>query len=399
MEETEKPNPPNAEPNKKRKKLLWGMTFLFTFLGICAFLFWLIWGRFYEYTNDAYVSGNLVFVTPQVSGIVTSIYIDDSQRVDQGHLLIELDKTMFQIALEKSKAHLADEIRSVAQLFQQTKQALAMVEVAKAQLKTAAQDFERRTFLIDSGGVSAENFDHAQNKLRAAIFTLAAAEANHSSLLVQVDKTSIERHPRVKKAEQQLKDAWIQLKRTTLRAPTHGLIAERTVQVGQRVQPGEPLFSIVPLDQIWVDANFKEVQIGKMQIGQPVKLVSDMYGGSVEYHGYVQGIGGGTGSVFSVLPPQNATGNWIKIVQRLPIRISLNPEEITKNPLRLGLSMDVTVDIHNIGETSIPNVTQTKAIYQTDIFSHEEEGVEEVIEGIFKENLPPLETTEDEINK
>ncbi len=204
MEETEKESSP-PKPSPKRKKLLWGMSTLFLFIGICAVLFWLIWGRFYEYTDDAYVSGNLVFVTPQVSGIVTSIYIDNSQRVNQGHLLIELDKTMFQIALEESKANLANEIRNVAQLFLQTKQALAMIEVAKAQLKTAAQDFERRTFLINSGGVSAENFDHSQNELSAAFFTLAAAEATHASLLVQIDKTTVEKHPRVKKAEEQLK--------------------------------------------------------------------------------------------------------------------------------------------------------------------------------------------------
>ena len=386
MEPTTETPPP--KPHPKRKVFLWGMTGLFLLIALALFLFWFIWGRFYEYTNDAYVSGNLVYVTPQVSGIVTSIYIDDTQLVDQGHLLIELDKTDFYIALEKSKAHLANEIRSVAKLFLEEKQALALIEVAKAELTTCSQDFERRTSLVDTGGVSNEDFDHARNKLTAAIFTLAAAEATHDSFLVQIDKTSIINHPRVQKAEEELKYAWIELKRTTLKAPASGLIAERTVQVGQRVKAGEPLFAIIPLDQMWVDANFKEVQIGKMQIGQPVSLYSDVYGHSVEYHGHIQGIGGGTGSVFSVLPPQNATGNWIKIVQRVPIRISIDPQEIIHSPLRLGLSMEATVDIHSTEASSIPHILPIHPIYQTEIFSKEEEGVQAIIEKIFKENLP-----------
>ncbi len=380
-------------PNSKRKLLLLGMTAGFLLIGVSVFLFWFIWGRFYEYTNDAYVSGNLVFITPQVSGIVTSIYIDDTQLVDQGSLLIELDKTDFRIALEESKANLSNEIRNVSQIFLQTKQALALTEVAKADLITCSQDFERRTLLISSGGVSTEEFDHSKNKLTAALFTLAAAEASYDSLFVQTDKTSIEKHPRVRLAEEQLKQSWIQLKRTSLRAPTNGLIAERTVQVGQRVTAGDPLLAVIPLDQMWVDANFKEVQIGKMQIGQPVSVYSDVYGSSVEYHGHVEGIGGGTGSVFSILPPQNATGNWIKIVQRVPVRVSIDQMEIIHSPLRLGLSMTVTVDIHDTEKSSIPHIMQTRSIYQTEIFNMEEEGVAEVILEIFKANLPGQENS------
>ncbi len=377
-------------PHPKRKLILWGMTAFFLVVGVGIFLYWLVWGRFHEYTNDAYVSGNLVYVTPQVSGIVTSIYIDDTQIVDQGHLLIELDKTDFHIALDTCKADLADQIRSVSQLFLQVKQAVAMVQVAKAEFVQNSEDFERRKALIDSGSVSTENFQHSEHSLAASFFSLAASEASYFSLFAQIDKTTIETHPRVQKAEQRLKDAWVQLSRSTLRAPTHGLVAERTVQVGQRVNAGEPLFAIIPLDQMWVDANFKEVQIGEMQIGQPVSLYSDVYGGSVQYHGHVQGIGGGTGSVFSVLPPQNATGNWIKIVQRVPVRIFLSPDQILHKPLRLGLSMEVTVDTHDIEESSIPPMTPTKVLYQTTIFAKEEDGVDTLIEEIFKANLPPL---------
>jgi membrane fusion protein (multidrug efflux system) len=380
----------NSPPlHSKRNLILGSMTAFFLLVALGVFLYWLLWGRFHEYTNDAYVSGNLVYVTPQVSGIVTSIYIDDTELVDEGHLLIELDKTDFQIALDLSKADLADQIRSVAQLFLQVKQAVATVQVAKTQLAQNAEDFERRKALVDSGSVSIETFQHSEHALAASFFSLAASEASYFSLFAQIDKTTIEHHPRVRKAEQHLKDAFVQMSRSTLRAPVKGLIAERTVQVGQRVQAGEPLFSIIPLDQMWVDANFKEVQIGKMQIGQHVSIYSDVYGGSVEYHGRIGGIGGGTGSVFSVLPPQNATGNWIKIVQRVPVRIFLDPKEIIAHPLRLGLSMETTVDIHDIHESSIPSLIPTRPLYKTDIFINEEEGVAKLIEEIFKANLPP----------
>lgn len=380
---------PTKAPHAKRNLILWSITAFVLLVGLGIFLYRLLWGRFHEYTNDAYVSGNLVYVTPQVSGIVTSIYIDDTELVEEGHLLIELDKTDFHIALDLSKADLADQIRSVAQLFLQVKQAVAMVQVTKARFAQNAEDFERRKALVDSGSVSIENFEHAEHALTESFFSLAASEASYFSLFAQIDKTTIENHPRVQKAEQHLKDAFVQMKRATLRAPVKGLVAERTVQVGQRVKAGEPLFSIIPLDRVWVDANFKEVQIGKMQIGQHVSVYSDVYGRSVEYHGRIGGIGGGTGSVFSVLPPQNATGNWIKIVQRVPVRIFLDPKEIISHPLRLGLSMEATVDIHDIHESSIPSLIPTRPLYKTNIFMNEEEGVDALIEEIFKANLPP----------
>ena len=385
MEATETPL-----PLRNRKMILWSMTLFFIILALGIFLYWLLWGRFYEYTNDAYVSGNLVYVTPQISGIVTSIYIDDTQRVEEGHLLIKLDTTDAEIALDECKAALGEEIRNVAQIFLQTQQALALIEVAKADFLKYAQDFERRIPLVESGGVSKEDFEHSEIAFTSAYFTLASTEANYFSLFAQTDNTSIENHPRVQKAVENLKNAWVQLKRTTLTAPTSGLIAERSVQIGQRVKAGDPLFAIIPLEEMWVNANFKEVQIGKMQIGQTAHLKADVYGDAVKYHGYIEGIGGGTGSVFSVLPPQNATGNWIKIVQRVPVRIHLDSQELLEHPLRLGLSMDVTVDIHNIGHSSIPPITPTQPIYQTDVFAKEEEGVETVIQKIFKENLPSL---------
>ena len=375
-------------PHPHRKKILWGMTSLFLLIAFGVFLYWLLWGRFHQYTNDAYVSGNLVYVTPQVSSTATSIYVDDTQIVSQGDLLVELDPTDFQIALNLSKAALGTAIRDVAGLFLQSKQAAALVEVAKADFFKTAEDFEKRRLLLDSGSVSTEDFDHAQSALIAAYFSLDAAEQNHFSLLSQIDQTTLQTHPRVQAKIEELKNAWVALSRCTLVAPVHGLVAQRSVQVGQKVNPAEPLVAIIPLDQMWVDANFKEVQIGNMQIGQKAHITSDVYGTKVEYHGNLVGIGGGTGSVFSLLPPQNATGNWIKIVQRVPVRIALDPSEIINHPLRLGLSMDVTIDIHDIGQSAIPSKTSCKPLYKTTIFNTEELGVETIIEQIFKANIP-----------
>ncbi len=376
--------------NTKRKKVLWTMTSVFLVIALGVFLYWLVWGRFHEYTNDAYVSGNLVYVTPQVSGIVTSICIDDTEFVQEGDLSIEIDPIDYEIALEASKANLADTIRSVAELFLQTKQAFAMIDVSKAQFLQTSQDFERRMELVESGSVSIEDFDHAENALFEAYYSLIASETNYLALFAQVGNTSVQKHPRVQKAIENLKNAWIQRRRCTIKAPVGGLVAERSVQVGQRVSQGQSLFAIIPLEQMWVDANFKEVQIGKMQIGQPVSLHSDVYGSRAPYQGHIIGIGGGTGSVFSILPPQNATGNWIKIVQRVPVRIALDPNELKKFPLRLGLSMEATVDIRDIGQNSIPHPISHRTLYQTQVFDREEEGVEKAIQEIFTANLPSI---------
>lgn len=388
MEEITKP-----ETNVKRKKILVTMSVIFLTIAVGIFLYWFLWGRFHEYTNDAYVSGNLVYVTPQVSGIVTSINIDNTEFVQEGDLSIEIDPIDHEIALQSSKAELADTIRSVAELFLQAKKALALIDVAKAEFIQTSQDFERRTELIDSGSVSIEDFEHAENALASSYFSLVSAEANYLSLFAQVGKTSVQEHPRVQKAIENLKNAWIQRRRCTIKAPVGGLVAERSVQVGQRVTQGQSLFAIIPLEQMWIDANFKEVQIGKMQIGQKVSLYSDVYGNSVPYHGHIIGIGGGTGSVFSILPPQNATGNWIKIVQRVPVRIGLNPAELKNAPLRLGLSMEATVDIRNIGQHSVPPPIVSHALYKTWVFDQEEEGVQDLIQEIFTANLPAVDLT------
>lgn len=379
----------------RRKRILWGMSFLFFLIAFGVFLYWLLYARFYEYTNDSYVSGNLIYVTPQISSTITSIYADNTQIVEEGDLLITLDQTDFLIRLETSKAALATTIRDIAKLFLETKQAAAEVEVSKANFFKCAEDFEKRTLLIDSGSVSTEDFDHAESAFIASYFSLDAAEQKYFSLLAQIDQTTIQNHPRVLEKIEDVKNAWVALQRCSLKASASGLIAQRSAQVGQKVHSADPLMAIIPLEQLWIDANFKEVQIGKMQIGQKARIISDVYGSKVEYHGTIIGIGGGTGSVFSLLPPQNATGNWIKIVQRVPVRISLDLTEIRNHPLRLGLSMDVTVDIRDIGHSSIPSKKPSFPLYQTEIFDDEGAGIESVIGPIFEANSPNFNPTLD----
>jgi membrane fusion protein (multidrug efflux system) len=375
-------------PHNGRKKALIIMTLIFLMIALSFFIYWWKWGRFNEYTDDAYVSGNLVYVTPQVNGIVTSIYADDTWYVEKGQVLIELDPTDFIIAVEKKKANLAQIVRKVAQLFAQTRKTKAQIRIAKADFIKSAEDYERREILVQSGSISEEDLTHSIAKLTSSYFSLVAAEQNYFSLLSQVENTTISTHPLVKQAIEELKTSWVNLKRSTIKAPTNGLIAQRKAQIGERVQGADPLLAIVPLEEIWVEANFKENQIGSMQVGQKAVIRTDIYGRSVIYEGEIIGIGGGTGSIFSILPPQNATGNWIKIVQRVPIRISLPIEKIVEHPLRLGLSTEVNVDIHPLEDPCPPQKTLSTPLYTTTIFAEEEEGINDVIETIIQSNLP-----------
>ena len=386
-------------PHPKRKVVLISMTLILLITAIIFFLYWWKWGRFDEYTDDAYVAGNLVYITPQINGIVTNIYVDDTWYVQEGQVLIELDQTDYQIALDKSNAHLGQTIRKVAELFAEANQKKAQVQTAKAEFIKDSEDFERRSALVDSGSVSKEDFSHATAALTSSYFSLIAAEQEYFSLKVQIEHTTIKTHPLVEESIQEVKKNWVNLSRCTLKAPKAGLVAQRKAQVGERVSPSEFILSVVPLDEIWVEANYKEDQIGSMQIGQKATISTDIYGSHILYEGEVVGIGAGTGSVFSLLPPQNATGNWIKIVQRVPIRISLSPSQILDYPLRIGLSTEVHVDIHPLKNPPLSKEPTSHPLYTTTIFVNEEEGAKALIDTIFANNLPSfsLEFQEEEL--
>ena len=383
--------PPSSPPSApKRNKAMIITLLIFAVLGIAWLSYWLFYGRFYQYTNDAYVDGNNVTLTPQVPGIVVSFSALDADYVSKGRVLVELDKTDAKIALDKAISDLGNAVRYVMQLFEEAKQYEAIVIMKKAEFIKAAQDYEHRKNLVDEGGVSLEDFEHSEAQLQANFADFIAAEHQYIAALAQIENTTIETHPKVEEVKNQVRDTFVFYQRCTIKAPVSGLVAQRTIQVGERVARGQPLMAIVPLDQMWVTANFKEVQLGKMRVGQPVTVYSDIYGHRVKFQGKVAGIGGGTGSVFSVLPPQNATGNWIKIVQRVPVRIVLDQNQIKQFPLRLGLSMEVTVDIHDIEKPFVPPERPEGPLYTTDVFADQEQDAEVLIMDVILANLSSI---------
>jgi len=360
---------PAANGNGKRRSLLIGVTIALIIVLIAYGIWWFIYARHYENTDDAYVGGNVVQVTPQVGGTVLAINTDDTELVQAGKPLVELDKADAKVALDQAEAQLAQTVRQVRTLFVNNNALVSNVTARTSELDRARSDLARRQQLISTGAVSKEELDHAKVAVQGAEAALQAAREQLASNRVLTDRTSVEQHPNVQNAAAQVRNAYINLARTTLLAPTTGYVAKRSVQVGQRVAAGTPLLSIVPLNALWVDANFKEVQINNMRIGQPVSLKSDLYGSKIEYHGKVVGLAAGTGSAFALLPAQNASGNWIKIVQRIPVRISLDPKDLETHPLRIGVSMDATVDIAQTEGTSLTAGTaRTTPAYTTDVF-------------------------------
>ena len=356
----------------KRKPLL-GLLLLLCVLAAAGggFYYWTV-ARFYQHTEDAYVSANVVEITPQVTGTVVVVAVRDTDRVGVGQLLVQLDPADTEIALQQAEAELARSLRQVRTVYAENSTLAADIAVRRADLKRAQadadkahDDLETRAALVQSGAVGKEELKHAKSALEtaeamqhSAAATIAAAEERLAANQTLTEGVSLQQHPEVQRAAARVREAYLAWARTRILSPVNGDIAKRAAQVGQRVQPGSNLLSVVPLEQVWVDANFKEVQLRDMRIGQPVTMTADLYGDDVEYHGHVVGFGAGTGSAFALLPAQNATGNWIKIVQRVPVRIELDGAEITANPLRVGLSMDVSVEVR---DTSGPRLREVVA--------------------------------------
>ncbi len=366
--------------------MLLGLGSAFSIAAAAYSLYWFGYGQYFQSTDDAYVSGNLVQLMPQVSGNVESVFADETDRVQAGETLVSLDPTDSRIALSKAENDLAETVRRVKQLYDAASELGAEVKTRQAEYDKAKADLERRRSLIGANAVSKEELQHAQNGFDAAKAALDAANHRHASSLAAVANTTLNTHPAVLAAETRLKEAWLAWKRTTIASPASGFVAKRSVQVGERIAPGNSLMVIVPLDRIWIDANFKEDQLRRIRIGQPVKLTSDLYGKKTVFHGRVQGIGAGTGSVFSLLPPQNATGNWIKVVQRLPVRIALDPKEIEAHPLRIGLSMIATVDTHDESGPVLKSTPGESATDSTGIYDGGQEEADRIISRILREN-------------
>ena len=350
------PNPPSTAPtnNRARNRAL-------LILGVVALIGGLVWlthmllvSRYHQTTDDAYISSDLVQITSEVPGTVIAVNVDDTQSVERGQVLAELDPADAQVAINGAEAQLARAVRNVRGLFAQRDQLQAQIAQRVADLKRAQDDLDRRQGLLSDGAVSGEELSHSRDALAVARAGLDAAHEQLNATEAQIQGTTIQTHPQVLDAEAAVRNAALALHRTELRAPVSGGIAKRSVQLGQRVAAGSPLMALVPLNDVWVDANFKEVQLRTMRVGQPVTLHADLYGGDVVFHGRLAGMSAGSGSAFALLPAQNASGNWIKIVQRVPVRIALDPQELKAHPLRVGLSMTVDVDVH---DTSGPVVS------------------------------------------
>src|SRR5271163_4093398 len=340
-------SPAGASSGRARRLGLFGLGAVVVLSGLLYAGYWFFDARYFESTDDGYVNGDVVQVTSEIPGTVLSLTVDDTQLVEAGQPLLKLDPADAKIAEENAEADLARAVRQVRGLFAQGQELRAQIEQRQQAARTADDDLQRRGSLIADGAISAEELSHARDAVTTTRANVAAAREQLDQTIAQIDGTTIADHPQVLAAAAAVRNAALALHRTELTSPVSGVIAKRSVELGQRVAAGTPLLAVVPLENVWVDANFTEVQLERMRDGQPVTVRTDIYGRSVTYHGHVVGIAAGSGSAFALLPAQNASGNWIKIVQRVPVRILLDPKELEAHPLRVGLSTTVRVNLHD----------------------------------------------------
>jgi membrane fusion protein (multidrug efflux system) len=339
--------PTNGNGNGKRRRILLIIAAIFITLGAAwTVLDVLVLSR-REKTDDAYVVGNQIGVSTEVAGTVVEVFVRNTSKVAAGQTLLKLDDTDAKQRLARTAAELAQSVRQVRMQTAQAVQYDAGIAERELQLQRAQADLARREPLLAQQAVAGEEVRHAREAVQLAEAALTQARQQAAAARALVSGVSLEQNPAVQAASTAYQDAWLALKRTSVVAPVGGYVAQRGVQLGQRVAPGERLLSIIPLQDVWLDANFKEGQLRNLRLGQPATLVSDLYGSDVVFHGHVIGLAAGTGAAFSLLPPQNASGNWIKVVQRLPVKIALDPAELAEHPLRIGLSITATVDTHD----------------------------------------------------
>lgn len=370
--------------NPQRAKALRAIAIAVVLVGGGSLAWWALFSRHFEHTDNAYVQANVVQVTPQVAGTVVAIEADDTDVVKSGQPLIKLDPADARVALDQAEAQLAQTVREARTLFANNATSAAQVALRQADVSRiqgdvarAQDDVNRRAPLVATGAVGREEFNHvvaqlnsAKSSLQAGQSALSAAREQLLSSQALTDGVVVQQHPSVLRAAARVREAYLALRRADLVAPVGGTIAKRSVQVGQRVQAGTPLMSVVTLDQVWVDANFKESQLQRIRLGQPVILVADVYGDKVKYHGTVAGLGAGTGAAFALLPAQNATGNWIKIVQRVPVRVAMNPDDVKAHPLRVGLSMQAEIDVSDQRGEALGASTRHATVAQTSVFDN-----------------------------
>ena len=383
-----------------RKKALTALASVVVVAGLGWAAYEYLVASHYESTDNAYVQGNVIQITPQIGGTVMAIMADDTDFVKAGQPLVQLDPADAKVALDQAEAALAQAVRQARTLYANNGSLRAQIALrdadvvkARSDIARASDDLNRRQSLTGNGAVSREELNHAQTQLANAKSALAAAQAGVvvareqlSSNQALTEGTSVEEHPGVQVAAAKVRETFLVTQRAALMAPVDGYVAKRTVQLGQRVAAGTPMMSIIALNQVWVDANFKEVQLRNIRIGQPVTLVADLYGKKVTYQGTVAGLGVGTGAAFSLLPAQNATGNWIKVVQRVPVRIALDPKQLTEHPLRVGLSMDAEIDVKNRDGKALADAPRDAALARTQAFAAQDGAANEEVRRVIAAN-------------
>lgn len=387
MSQTSAPAAAPAAPSR-RGKLLRGLLAIVVLLLAAAALWYFMFGRWFEDTDDAYVQGNQVQITPLVTGTVVAINADDGMRVERGQLLVQLDPADTQVALQQAQANLARTVRQTRGLYRSVEGAQAELNARQVTLNRVREDFARRKGLASTGAISDEELAHARTELAAAEAAVAGSRETFERSNALVDDTVIATQPDVQAAAAQLRQAYLNNARAGIVAPVSGYVARRSVQVGQRVQPGTALMAVVPTEQMWVEANFKETQLRHMRLGQEVELRSDLYGGDVHYKGRIDSLGLGTGSAFSLLPAQNASGNWIKIVQRVPVRIAIDAKQLAEHPLRIGLSMKAEVSLRDQKGTVLPTAAAKGQVFDTDVYAKQLHKADDAIHEIIQSNLP-----------
>ena len=372
--------------SQQRKKGLSIFILLLLLISVGSVAYWYFFIKGFEETEDAYVSGNQVMVSAQVAGNISKINVDNMDPVQAGDVLLELDDTNAKLSFEQAKSNLANAVRQVSQLNYTVKQLKSAVRANEITLAQAQGNLNRRVQLVKDGAIDKESFQHAKEAVELAKANLTTSqnqlEANQALLL----DGPLSEQPQIQSAVSNFKQAWLNLERTKIRSPIKGYVARRNAQVGQAVSVGGALMAVVTTDQMWLDANFKETQLTHMRIGQPVKIHFDLYGKDKTFDGKVVGIEMGTGSAFSLLPTQNATGNWIKVVQRVPVRIQLDPQQLAENPLRIGLSATVKVDVSDSQGETLRNQAPTTTLYSTNVLQYDESAVNNLIESIIRDN-------------
>ncbi|WP_421356612.1 multidrug efflux MFS transporter periplasmic adaptor subunit EmrA [Pseudocitrobacter faecalis] len=379
---------PQQPANKKgtRKRALVLLTLLFVIIAVAYGIYWFLVLRHFEETDDAYVAGNQVQIMAQVSGSVTKVWADNTDFVQKGDVLVTLDQTDAQQAFEKAQTALASTVRQMRQTMINSKQLQASIDVKKTALAQAQTDLNRRIPLGSANLIGREELQHARDAVASAQAQLDVAIQQYNANQAIILGTKLEDQPTVKQAATEVRNAWLALQRTQIVSPMTGYVSRRQVQPGAQISPTTALMAVVPANNLWVDANFKETQLAHMRIGQPVTVISDIYGDDVEYHGKVVGLDMGTGSAFSLLPAQNATGNWIKVVQRLPVRVELDEKQLAEHPLRIGLSTLVKVDTSNRDGQILASQVRTSPAYESNAREISLDPVNKLINDIVQAN-------------